>query len=140
MKRCPKCNRTYPTDTQRFCTADGGMLMTVEVSPAKTVLEPSPAKTVLDATPAATVLFDSDDDAPTKAISRELVPEDARKFDPFKTTVDNAPQGKKTPARCAGGPRGICRNNPHHRRSSLRRHHKHQRLCRRRFQDRSHSH
>ena len=27
MKRCPKCNRNYPTNTQRFCTHDGGMLM-----------------------------------------------------------------------------------------------------------------
>src|SRR6266536_43282 len=31
MKRCPKCNRNYPTNTQRFCTHDGGMLMPVDV-------------------------------------------------------------------------------------------------------------
>jgi hypothetical protein len=26
MKRCPKCNRTYPDDNQKFCTFDGGLL------------------------------------------------------------------------------------------------------------------
>ncbi|HEY0408620.1 MAG TPA: hypothetical protein VGC89_22990, partial [Pyrinomonadaceae bacterium] len=28
MKRCPKCNRTYPDDNQKFCTVDGGRLET----------------------------------------------------------------------------------------------------------------
>jgi len=27
MKRCPKCNRTFPEDTQKFCTVDGGLLI-----------------------------------------------------------------------------------------------------------------
>jgi len=26
MKRCPKCNRTFPDDNQKFCTIDGGLL------------------------------------------------------------------------------------------------------------------
>jgi hypothetical protein len=26
MKRCPKCNRSYPDDNQKFCTFDGGLL------------------------------------------------------------------------------------------------------------------
>jgi len=26
MKRCPKCNRTFPDDNQKFCTIDGGQL------------------------------------------------------------------------------------------------------------------
>ena len=30
MKRCPKCNRTYQTDTQKFCTHDGGLLFVVD--------------------------------------------------------------------------------------------------------------
>ncbi len=29
MKRCPKCNRTYPDDNQKFCTVDGGRLESV---------------------------------------------------------------------------------------------------------------
>lgn len=28
MKRCPKCNRTFPDEAQRFCTIDGGLLIT----------------------------------------------------------------------------------------------------------------
>jgi hypothetical protein len=27
MKRCPKCNRTFPDDNQKFCTVDGGSLV-----------------------------------------------------------------------------------------------------------------
>jgi uncharacterized protein (UPF0333 family) len=29
MKRCPKCNRTYQDDNQKFCTVDGGRLDSV---------------------------------------------------------------------------------------------------------------
>ena len=28
MKRCPKCNRTFPEEAQKFCTVDGGLLIT----------------------------------------------------------------------------------------------------------------
>jgi hypothetical protein len=73
MKRCPKCNRTYTTDTQKFCTHDGGILVTVESPQADTIRIDS-----------------SQLDAPTRAISRELVPE-AEKFDPYKTTIGQAP-------------------------------------------------
>jgi hypothetical protein len=71
MKRCPKCNRSYTTDTQKFCTQDGGLLVAVDVGQK-------------------TVLMDTaqlDDDAPTKAISRELVSEGTGGFDPFKTVM-----------------------------------------------------
>src|SRR5687768_2545579 len=30
MKRCPKCSRTYPDDNQKFCTVDGGLLLSSE--------------------------------------------------------------------------------------------------------------
>jgi hypothetical protein len=30
MKRCPKCSRTYPDDNQKFCTVDGGLLLSAE--------------------------------------------------------------------------------------------------------------
>jgi hypothetical protein len=32
MKRCPKCNRTFADDAQKFCTHDGGLLVS-EVQP-----------------------------------------------------------------------------------------------------------
>ena len=74
MKRCPKCNRTYTTNTQKFCTHDGGILLLVDAPP-----QPD------------TILIDSSElDAPTKAISRELVPE-AEKFDPYKTSIGQPP-------------------------------------------------
>lgn len=37
MRRCPKCNRTYSTDTQKFCTHDGGLLFTVQEELTETV-------------------------------------------------------------------------------------------------------
>lgn len=30
MKRCPKCSRTYPDDNQKFCTLDGGLLLSAD--------------------------------------------------------------------------------------------------------------
>jgi hypothetical protein len=71
MKRCPKCNRTFTTDTQKFCTHDGGVLEGV-------AMEPETIR--LDST-------DLDPDVPTKEISRQSVPEAASGFDPFKTVM-----------------------------------------------------
>src|SRR3979490_1490541 len=79
MKRCPKCSRTYTTDTQKFCTHDGVVLESVEVG-AETVRIDPPAL--------------NDPDAPTKAISRDLVPSD---FDPMKTVMAR-PDGTVTGA------------------------------------------
>jgi hypothetical protein len=71
MKRCPKCNRSYNTDTQKFCTQDGGLLVAVDAGQETVLLNTAQL----------------DDDAPTKAISRELVPEATGGFDPFKTVM-----------------------------------------------------
>lgn len=30
MKRCQKCNKTFPDDNQKFCTIDGGLLVSAE--------------------------------------------------------------------------------------------------------------
>jgi len=68
MKRCPKCSRTYTTNTQKFCTHDGVVLEGVEVGSETIRIEPAAV----------------DEDAPTKAISRELVTGD---FDPLKTVM-----------------------------------------------------
>src|SRR5712664_4117051 len=85
MKRCPKCNRTYTTDTQKFCTHDGGILV------------------VVDSPQADTMRIDSAQlDAPTKAISRDLVPDSAEKFDPYKTTIGQPPPASGATT----GPRG----------------------------------
>jgi hypothetical protein len=73
MKRCPKCNRAYTTNTQKFCTHDGGILVLVDTPQADTIRIDSAQL-----------------DAPTKAISRELVPE-AGKVDPYKTMIGQPP-------------------------------------------------
>jgi hypothetical protein len=70
MKRCPKCNRSYTTNTQKFCTHDGGILVLVDTPQADTIRIDSAQL-----------------DAPTKAISRELIPDSTEKFDPYKTSI-----------------------------------------------------
>ena len=67
MKHCPKCNRTFTTDTQKFCTHDGGLLADVGQE---------------------TVRIDTKElDAPTKAISRDLISQVTAEIDPFKTIM-----------------------------------------------------
>ena len=52
MKRCPKCNRSYPDDNQKFCTLDGGLLMSADqgFDPNATILSTS---NLTESTPAA---------------------------------------------------------------------------------------
>ncbi|HVS21844.1 MAG TPA: hypothetical protein VHD88_08355 [Pyrinomonadaceae bacterium] len=81
MKRCPKCNRIFTNDSQKFCTHDGGLLVASEPAQGETIHFDSAAL----------------DDAPTKAISRELVSEITGPFDPMKTTVgQNQPDQERT--------------------------------------------
>jgi hypothetical protein len=75
MKRCPKCNRTYATGNQKFCTHDGGLLEIVSANQSDTMRIDS------------SQLKDTMDNAPTRAISRELTAESAEPFDPFKTVM-----------------------------------------------------
>ena len=77
MKRCPKCNRTYSAEGQKFCTQDGQLLVDVESARAETVR--------IDSTSA---------DAPTRTISRELP---AEPFDPYKTAFERPQSTVPTP-------------------------------------------
>ncbi|HKO36363.1 MAG TPA: hypothetical protein VJV21_07785 [Pyrinomonadaceae bacterium] len=71
MRRCPKCNRTYSTDTQKFCTHDGGLLFAVQAELTETVQ------------------FDSSKvrDAVAKPTTRDLSDQQAAAFDPEATVV-----------------------------------------------------
>ena len=91
MKRCPKCNRTYATDTQKFCTQDGGLLVDTFVGQAGA----GQGETIR----ISSAQLDSAqlDDEPTKAISRELVSESP--FDPFKTVIASRPGETKSATR-----------------------------------------
>src|SRR5688572_29621415 len=73
MRRCPKCNRTYSTDTQKFCTHDGGLLFTVQPELTETVQ------------------FDSSNvrDAVAKPTTRDLSEQQAAGFDPEATVVSS---------------------------------------------------
>ncbi|HYM48373.1 MAG TPA: hypothetical protein VES91_07815, partial [Burkholderiaceae bacterium] len=73
MRRCPKCNRTYSTDTQKFCTHDGGLLFTVQAELTETVQ------------------FDSSKvrDAVAKPTTRDLSEQQAATFDPEATVVSS---------------------------------------------------
>src|SRR5438132_10869141 len=68
MKRCIKCNRTFTTDTQKFCTHDGGLLQDVGQETVRLNTEEL-------------------DDAPTKVISRDLMSQVTGEIDPFKTVM-----------------------------------------------------
>jgi hypothetical protein len=74
MRRCPKCNRTYSTDTQKFCTHDGGLLFAVQQDLTETVQ------------------FDSSKvrDAVAKPTTRDLSGQQAPEFDPEATVVRSA--------------------------------------------------
>lgn len=70
MKRCPKCNRTFPDDNQKFCTVDGGLLRATDTlfdpnatiqSTTKDVFgEPDMGATVAGSSSAPTVVFPKD--------------------------------------------------------------------------------
>jgi hypothetical protein len=73
MKRCPKCNRTFTTNTQKFCTHDGGILEGVDLPRQSDTIRIDPAP--------------PNDDVPTKVISAERPTEVSPQFDPFKTVM-----------------------------------------------------
>src|SRR3712207_5686402 len=50
MQRCPKCNRTYQDDSQKFCTFDGGRLIVDAEAPTTFDLGPTPQTDPLGAT------------------------------------------------------------------------------------------
>jgi flagellar basal body-associated protein FliL len=80
MRRCPKCNRTYQTDTQKFCTHDGGLLFDI------------------DAGLHETVQFDSTKirDAVAKPTTRDLDAQLPAQFDPEATVVSPGGVGDET--------------------------------------------
>ena len=73
MKRCPKCNRTYSTDTQKFCTHDGGLLFTIDEGLGQTMQ------------------FDSSkvQDEIAKPTTRDLGEQQPAAFDPEATVVSS---------------------------------------------------
>jgi hypothetical protein len=87
MKRCPKCNRTFPDENQKFCTFDGGLLI------ASATFDPN---MTIRATAADVETFTAE---PTKesATSRDLptiisaAPTQPPSVDPNETMMASAP-------------------------------------------------
>ena len=91
MKSCPKCNRTFPDETQKFCTFDGGLLISSQpFDPNATV-----RTTVADAAPPAPAPTHAQDDT-----SRDLPQEYATIIDRPSATMagarDTAPTSGQT--------------------------------------------
>ena len=80
MRRCPKCNRTFQTDTQKFCTHDGGLLFDIDPGLQQTVQ------------------FDSNKirDAVAKPTTRDLDAQLPAQFDPEATVVTSGDVGEAT--------------------------------------------
>ena len=94
MKRCPKCNRTFENDKQKFCTQDGTALLG-DTSPTKAPPDFELKETIrIDS--AGLHVPDMDDDFETKVIPRDAfdpyktnvsTPQEPPRHDPYKTTV-----------------------------------------------------
>lgn len=103
MKRCPKCNRTYPDDNQKFCTFDGGLLATAEAGfdPNATIhatSELSAAPPQPPPPPDLNRTIASSQTAPTEVLSKHTGPTGA------PTIVDQAPSSANYPI--SPGPSG----------------------------------
>jgi hypothetical protein len=53
MKRCPKCSRTFPDQNQKFCTVDGGLLITDPVFDPNATIRATSAELGLEQPPQA---------------------------------------------------------------------------------------
>lgn len=91
MKRCPKCGRTYTKDEQKFCTHDGGNLIPSLIDTNATVPGDVPDPTSQRPSDRNAA------DAPTRTISRELVPP-APPVNPYATMVGARPPGREKEA------------------------------------------
>ena len=76
MKSCPKCSRTFPDDGQKFCTFDGGLLITQQTFDPEETISASAADMARHVNPAS--------EAPT---SREL-PDKVPSFSETPTSRD----------------------------------------------------
>lgn len=106
MKRCPKCNRTFPDEHQKFCTVDGGLLITepafdpnatIRATPAE--LEIQPPRAQRDNAMTSRELPNPDamvanSNAPTVAFRRDTGPTSV----PTASRLPSPPSGQSTAA------------------------------------------
>jgi hypothetical protein len=114
MKRCPKCNRSFPDDNQKFCTFDGGLLVSAEqvfdpnatIQSATVPRDPEPGSKASDGTQHdwnATLALNEPFDAPTAVLPRNTGPTSAptsanlRPPPPQPVPAQPAPKSPETP-------------------------------------------
>src|SRR3977135_3842039 len=85
MKRCPKCNRSFPDDNQKFCTIDGGLLVTADkpFDPNATIqgsanlalpVEPPPETPISSRPPDFSATIATPSSAPTAVLPKKTGP------------------------------------------------------------------
>lgn len=105
MKRCPKCNRTFPDDNQKFCTVDGGLLRATDTlfDPNATIAstpaprEPDFGETIASSSSAPTVVFPKDT-GPTGAPTSSNIPKPPSPPKSSPPPVTESPQFSETVA------------------------------------------
>jgi flagellar basal body-associated protein FliL len=102
MKRCPKCNRTFPDDNQKFCTIDGGLLVAADkpFDPNATIqgsanmalpVEPPPETPTSSRPPDFSATIATPSSAPTAVLPKKTGPTGS-------VTSSNLPSSAQPPA------------------------------------------
>lgn len=91
MKHCPKCNRTFPDENQKFCTVDGGLLISQPAFDPNATMRATSTDLQMPGTPTSREM----------ATSRDLPDLNATVFDPgsARTAVlprDTGPTSMRT--------------------------------------------
>jgi hypothetical protein len=106
MKRCPKCNRTFPEESQKFCTVDGGLLIaeqtydpnaTIRATPAELGMPDSGARATSRELPS---LAQTNANAPTVTFPRNTAPTGvptASEVPPTSPSVSTLPGVEQAP-------------------------------------------
>ena len=106
MKRCPKCNRTFPDDNQKFCTVDGGLLRATDTlfDPNATIAststppkEPDFGATIASSSSAPTVVLPKDT-GPTGSATASNFSQQQQQSPPRPAAPPPAPQFGETVA------------------------------------------
>ena len=117
MKRCPKCNRSFPDDNQKFCTIDGGLLVAAEkpldpnatmqgvtmaIGPSAPPPPPQPdfGATIATSSSAPTVVFPKDTGPTGSTTSGHL----RQQQQPAAPTSGHLPQQQQQPAAPTSAP------------------------------------
>lgn len=94
MQRCPKCNRTYEDDSQKFCTFDGGRLM-VDADAPTTLDLGATVRTDMPSDLGATVMGNAPDLGKTVAGVQHPLPPQTSEIPPSAPT---GPTNQSIPA------------------------------------------